>query len=287
MIDQTKLSKIFKQIQSYQNKYIYYKKSKDSLNMVKIMWEIGDFLFRNKISNPHSLGWEAERQKTFIKRPLIFRSYVIRRIWPNKEYLVKDLFGIKSVNSLIELFPFLDQNSKWNLPEHELKRLLNILNTKPTKIFNNELKFLKKTYIGIRNDRRKYLKDYITLKKRFYEFFNRINNIIKESSIENCLCFLEAIGRENIKNFGKLCLYVATQKEIDLKGLTNINSKDNSFNELYNLFLDSVKTKESINRIRRVIDPLDLIKITDICNAIQKENGIQSYRLREGIRINI
>ena len=123
------LSIIIREIQLIQNEYQRLKIEKDPLGMLCVMWDIGDYLIKQGVKNPHSLGWEIQKKKAYIKRPMIFRSVVIRRIWSSKEKLKKDLYGVRSLNSVIELFPFIDQNSKWKLPKEKLDHLFRMINT--------------------------------------------------------------------------------------------------------------------------------------------------------------
>ena len=139
---------LIRSIQFLQNKYMSYKKEKNSLGMLLTMWDIGDYLKRNGITRPHSLGWKIEKEKAYISRPMIFRSFVVRRIWTSKDDMKNQLYNVKSVNSVIELFPFLDQNNKWKLPKEKLVYLLDTLNNKSSNEFNKILYFGLLLYIA-------------------------------------------------------------------------------------------------------------------------------------------
>jgi len=281
------LADIIKEIQFMQNEYVRYKKLKNPLGMLTVMWEIGDYLHRIGIKNPHSLGWEIQRQGAYIKRPMVFRSHVLRRIWNSKEKMQKDLYDIKSVNSVIELFPFLDQNNKWKLPKNQLDELLYILNTKSTKQFNAALCKIKSQFIGIKTDRERHLSELDEFKKLFYEFFNDMKSLIENSSIEKCKHYKEKIGKENLKNIGTICLYLGTERPFNIKDFKINASKDEKFKKFSNEMMQVCINKDRQKRVKRVIKTLDLVAITDFCNSILSDEGVKSYRKRANVDLSI
>ena len=88
-----------------------------------VMWEIGDFLLKSGITQPHSVGWAIQNEtKGLIKRPTIFRSYKVRQIWPNKVELENNLKDLKSSSYFIEILPLIDphQAVRGKLSEEQL-----------------------------------------------------------------------------------------------------------------------------------------------------------------------
>lgn len=277
------ISEIIKKIQRMQNEYQKYKKIGDSLGMLCIMWEIGDYLRKIGVKNPHSLGWKIQAERAYIKRPMIFRSYKIRSVWKSKEQLKKDSYGVKSVNSVVEMFPFLDQNDKWKLPKEEFDKLMKILNTRSSREFNRILLQVKSKYIGVKYDKDRHLSELKKLKKDFYSFYKNFKNLLGRGSVTNCKNFRDSIGKDNLKNFGTLCLYLGTEKDFDVKVFEFKKSRNEDFNKLFEEMIEKCKSQEKRKRIRRVIQAIDLVNMTDFCNSILSESSIIGYRSRKNL----
>jgi len=276
---------LIRSIQFLQNKYMSYKKEKNSLGMLLTMWDIGDYLKRNGITRPHSLGWKIEKEKAYISRPMIFRSFVVRRIWTSKDDMKNQLYNVKSVNSVIELFPFLDQNNKWKLPKEKLVYLLDTLNNKSSNEFNKILLMIKSDYIGIKTNRKVHQPEIMALKNKFFELYNLIKNKLEKSSIKECLNFVDIIGQENLKNLAKICLNLSIKREFNLDNFKK--TKENIFDDLIEELIKICKIKQRKNIIKNVIKPSDLGRMVDFCNSILDEDSILGYRARSNIKISI
>ena len=281
------LSKLISDIQSLQNKYMIYKKEKNPLSMLLTMWDIGDLIREKGVIKHHSLGWGIEKEKAYVSRPMVFRSFVIRRIWKSKDDMKKQLYNIKSINSVIELFPFLDQNNKWKLPKDKLDYLLNVLNNKSAKEFNNILLKIKSEYIGIKTNRKIHLPEILPLKNKFFNFYNLIKNKLENSSIKECLDFSNIISKDNLKKVAKICLNLSIERDFDLNNFYFKKTKNNIFNDFIEELIKICKNKQRKKIIKNVIKPSDLGKMVDFCNSILDEDSILVYRARLNIKISI
>ncbi len=163
---------------------------------LSLMWEIGAALQRyiefNKVS-PHTLfreiygkseGTNNVKQRSYIAREFLGRSYRVKRIFATKEEINRQLPGLSASNHFREAMPFFD-NPKYVLPENEKQELLQVMNgTLPNKEKERYIQRLQSKRIGIKNPRTQQLDRLDENKLVFVKFYNEIFKGLKRGDFE-------------------------------------------------------------------------------------------------------
>jgi hypothetical protein len=273
-ITEKQLREIISEISQYTNEY---RLKKDPLNRLVSMWEIGDVLLKNKQIKPHQIGWKIqELTNGIIKRPLVFRSYKIRTIWPDKTQLIKECTGIKAISNVIEMLPFLDPEKEENIPpDKELSILKNNMVNMDAITFNSYLKDYKQQHkdMGVGGTN---IRDEIIKSKKFNNFIRSFQKIEKQlneqikSTPKQRMKFREKISEEALLFLSKTSQSIASGNHEKIK---YIKTDDTDFNRVYNMFCEATNLKrdEERARIRRVIPIEHIIDIGIIAYAISSE----------------
>lgn len=275
--------KIIQNLQELKNEYKLCLFNRNPLCGINKMWEIGDLLLNQGITNPHSVGWEIQNKKVYLTRAFIFRCFVIRRCWSTVIKLNADLYNIKSVNSVIEFIPLIDQNDKWKVPQSEISNLFSLLNTKSANIFNKELIRVKQKYIGIDNNRNKYLTDYAPLKSKINAYLKTLIELSNSKEL-----FLERgkfIGINKIKLMSDLLVALALGKDIDPKIIELQDNDDFSliFNELLEIKNNKIKSK----RLLRIINPNEFIDYANLFLAMTSQEQYDKFLFNRRFKLNL
>lgn len=256
---------IISKLQTFKNAYLGFKKTKDTVGMLTTLWDLGNYLRAIQVDKPHSFGWEIQRRGVFVKRPFLFRSYVIRRIWDSKKKMLAQVGGTSSVNDVFELFPFLDQK-KWGVSASELDSLLNKLNSGNSELFRKALKDVKARYISISYDRKKHLVELDDFRSSFNKFLGLFSS---ETAFRDAL--LEDLGPDGVTELKNALLQIAKKEKPELRVLRGKPVKDPTARQFIDQVILVSGSKERVIRIPKVLDPTKLINLVELLVTSQKK----------------
>ena len=270
---------------------VYRNTNQAPINRVLALWDLGDVLLKHKVDKPHSYGWKIQDQTIgVIKRMTIARAYRIRQIWPERDYVKKTFGGIKGTSIFIESLPILDSNGQMykSLSKKAVDELIKNMNILSSTHFKKYIKNFKAKYgqgrIGEKNDRERYLKDYVNIQNCFLNFYKQLQKLILENKFDDIDELKNQIPLEERKAFSSFCLALTSRKNIIFYKPFPISSKIKMF-EFQNMFIFFKELLEDSNdikraRFRRVIPPELLVEMSDMLNSIVSEEKIKSYQKR-------
>ena len=135
------------------------KKNLIGAEVMEIMWDVGEILFKHNITNIHPIAWKIYGREKGLRRSYITRDFLsycfrIRKFFESKSSIRKVFPTLQRYSLFREAFPLLE-NPKYELNEKEKKDLIALLNSN---LHFSEIKKrvvrTKKTKIQIFNDRR-------------------------------------------------------------------------------------------------------------------------------------
>ncbi len=277
---------------------VYRNTSQAPINRVLALWDLGDVLLKHKVDKPHSYGWKIQNQTIgVIKRMTIARAYRIRQIWPERDYIKKTFGGIKGTSIFIESLPILDSNGRMykSLSKKAIDELIKNMNILSSTHFKKYIKNFKAKYgqgrIGEKNDRERYLKDYINIQNCFLNFYKQLQKLILKNKFEDIDELKKQIPLEARKAFSNFCLALTSKKNIIFYKHFSIISKTKifEFQNMFNFFKELLEDSNDIRRarLRRVILPELLVEMSDMLNSIISKEKIKSYqkRTRQALKI--
>jgi len=269
-----------------------YRDTKESpINKILALWDLGNILFEHKVDKPHSYGWKIQDQTIgVIKRMTIARAYRIRRIWLERDYIKRTFGGIKGTSILIESLPILDMNGQMykSLSKKAIDELIKNMNILSSTHFKKYIKNFKAKYgqgrIGEKNDRERYLKDYVTIQNCFLNFYKQLQKLILENKFDAIDKLKTKILLEERKAFSSFCLALTSKKNIIFYKSFSNNSKTKifDFQNMFNFFKELLEDSNDIRRarLRRAIPPEMLVEMSDMLNSIVSEEKVKSYQKR-------
>lgn len=267
--------------------YNTYKQNKNTIkgnDALKIMWDIGNHL-KNYIDNnnvaPHNLyrqiygkseGKKDVEQKSYITREFQSRCFRIRNIFANKEEIDKKLPTLFSFTIFREAMPFFD-NPIYLLNHLEFEELLILLNSKykVSKIISCLDKW-KKSKNNISNSRTQKLKELITEKGIFIDFYNLIYRALNLQKYSECI---QVIGINDVKYLNILSKNVSSLSQegvlkYEMKLFkTNIEITDNFISILSNLLADDDEKQR--RRFRRLVSPERIFTLSEMIFSLTSE----------------
>lgn len=294
------INKIIQKIAPYSNKY----NSKDSSTLDKLiaMWEIGDILFSLNDAKPHSLGWDIqEKTGGIIKRPLIFRSYKIRKIWVNKKDLISECKTIKNLSNITEMFPLIDPDQKTdreNIPESIVKDLRKKMVLMEPKEFQSSLKKIKVKYkderMGQENDRQRNEPEMYPQAFIFNNISKLFISLIDENKKEEREKIRKMISLPELVIFSKICDRLAFQddnvKDVDVINCEMSKSSNENFKSFFDFSIQNLLNNKQKRKIfYRVVNnkPYSITEISDIASSLVDEDAVKRYHSRKKLEIRL
>lgn len=260
----------------------------DALEIMREIWLILDnFIDKTKVA-PHNLyrqiygKWEWTsniEQKSYITREFLWRCYRINKIFPKKEDIRKQLPNLASFTAFREAMPFFD-NPKYKLSWEDMQKLLSLLNSSaPKSKIINAVRALQKKYIWIKNPRTQRLNELDKLKQSFVDIYKHLKTLLEwdyyniEEELKNNWLTKDDIKKisANINaltddSFRMDLIY--TNESISEPWLSLINGINEIAEE---------KTVQKRRRIRKIIDPIILVRIADMVIALSSEEYFRNY----------
>lgn len=294
------INKIIQKIAPYSNKY----NSKDSSTLDKLsaMWEIGEILFSLNDAKPHSLGWDIqEKTGGIIKRPLIFRSYKIRKIWENKKDLISECKTIKNLSNITEMFPLIDPDQKTdreNLPESIVKDLRKKMVLMEPKEFQSLLKKIKVKYkderMGQENDRQRNEPEMYPQAFIFNNISKLFISLIDENKKEEREKLRKMIPLPELVIFSKICDRLASHddnvKDFDVINYELSKSSNENFKSFFDFSIQNLLSNKQKRKIfYRVVNnkPYSITEISDIASSLVDEDAVKRYHSRKKLEIRL
>jgi len=270
---------------------VYRNTNQAPISRVLALWDLGDILLKHKVDKPHSYGWKIQDQTIgVIKRMTIARAYRIRQIWQERAYIKKTFGGIKGTSIFIESLPVLDSKGQMykSLSKKAVDELIKNMNILSSTHFKKYIKNFKTKYgkgrIGEKNNRERYLKDYVNIQNYFLTFYKQLQKLILESKFDGIDELKNKILLEERKAFANFCLALTSKKNIIFYKSFSSSSKTEmiDFQNIFNFFKELLEDSNDIRRarLRRVIAPENLIEMSDMINSIVSEEKVKSYQKR-------
>ena len=264
-----------------------------------VMWEIGDFLLKSGITQPHSVGWAIQNEtKGLIKRPTIFRSYKVRQIWPNKVELENNLKDLKSSSYFIEILPLIDphQAVRGKLSEEQLADIYRHACEDSSSQFSKYLLEMKKKFsykrLGKALPKDRHLGHFKEVLGAFKLFQKNLWSLMQENDVAKRQTFKNEIPQEELLAFSNMCISLTTKDNYKMykrKGPNMSSGQDEVFKRLYGdfyLLLDKKDDKERA-RLRRLISGEALAQMSDMITSIQTEEGVSDFKARQKLSIGL
>jgi len=293
MSNSNKINTIIKEITPHYNKNIGNKSNLSGAQSLKIMWDIGEIL-KIQIDKlnipPHNLyrqiyGKSESNnnilQKSYITREFQGRCFRIRKIFPLKKDIDKQLPKLKSFTCFREAMPFFD-NDKYKFEGIQKELLLKLLNSniKSSSIIS-DIKKLQKNYIGINNTRKQRLDELNVEKEKFIFIYNEVYRILTNFEYET---FKENLNVSNdlIINFSQLTSALVSEEIVtpDLIKSENLPEPFKSLNAILNKLFTKEKMTER-SRFRRLIPPERISKLSDMIYALTEKKLFVHYNKRQ------
>lgn len=263
-------------------------KGTDALEIVWEIWEIlAEYLKNNKVA-PHNLYrqiyWKWEwttniKQNSYITREFLWRSFRIYKIFPNKKEIRKELPTLASFTVFREAMPFFD-NPKCKLAWKEKEELLKLLNCSMPK--NKLIEIIRKKlkeYLWKYNSRTQKLWEMESLKKNFVDVYKYVKDLLNENYwiIEKKL-EESKLSKDNIK---KISSNINALTDDSFK-MNKIDYDENLKEPRLSLVKDlneiaNEKTVVKRRRIRKIIDPIVLVHISDMILALSSEEYYKNH----------
>lgn len=293
------VNKIIQKIAPYSNEY----NSKESSTLDKLisMWEIGDVLFSLNSAKPHSIGWEIqEKTGGIIKRPLIFRSYKIRKIWDTKKDLIFECQDIKNLSNITEMFPLIDPDQKSEregIPESVVKDLRKKMILMETKEFQSLLKKIKANYkderMGQENDRRKNEPEIYPQALNFNSISKLFISLMDENKEEERKKLRKMIPLSELVVFSKMCNLLASPdsnvKKVDIINNQISKSSNEDFKSFFDFsiqnLLSNEKKRNTFKRVAKNKIPYSIPEISDIASSLVDEDAVKRFHIRKKLEI--
>lgn len=292
------INKIIQKIAPYSNKYN--SKESSTLDKLSAMWEIGDILFSIDDVKPHSLGWDIqEKTGGIIKRPLIFRSYKIRRIWETKKDLILECKTIKNLSNITEMFPLIDPDQKSereSIPESVIIDLRKKMVLMEIKEFQNLLKKIKANYkderMGQENDRQRNEPEMYPQALIFNNISKLFTSLIDDNKKEEREKIRNMIPSSELMIFSKLCNILASPDDsvIDIDIIKEPSKSSNKdFKSFFDFSIQNLlSNKQKRKRFKKVAKnkiPYLFPEISDIASSLIDEDTVRRYHERKKLEI--
>lgn len=294
-------NKLIQKIAPYSNKY----NSKESSTLDKLiaMWDIGNILVSANENKPHSLGWEIqEKTGGIIKRPLVFRSYKVRKIWESKKKLISECRETKNLSNITEMLPLIDSDQKSdrkNIPESVINDLREKMVVMESKEFQSLLKKIKTKYkderMGQENDRSRNDPEMYPQAFHFNTISKLFTSLIDENKKDGREKLRSAIPSSELEIFSKICNLIASSED-NSKNVSIVNKESSkSINEDFKSFFDFsiqnlINNKQKRNLFRKVAKykiPFSIPEISDIAASLVDEDAIKKYHSRKKLEIKL
>jgi len=287
MLSKEKINNITRKIGLLNNKYrIGIRTGLKGTEILKVMWDVGDILFQENVTQIHTVAWEIYGKtpgdrKSYITRDFLSYCFRIRRFFKNKSDIDGQFPNLKKYSVFREALPFLD-NDKYRLSENEKDKLLGIMNSNlPHNRIKKYITDLKKNKISIRNPRTQRLHELESQKIIFMKIYEKIKDLLDNKNEVEIKKMFGSLSIDTIRKIVKLLLYLAHEgfKKPELIETIKVNEKLQEF--LIEMFKISNSNLRTRNRFRRLVNPTMIIKMSEFFSCIKsKEDFDEIYSIK-------
>lgn len=281
---------LIREITPSYNSYQAGRKSLTPVELVALMWDIGEalekYLSEHKTA-PHALyreiygkseGTKNVKQRSYITREFLGRSYRVKHIFSSKDDLRSQLHGLTATNHFREAMPFFD-NPKYALGQIEKQALLNVINGS---LSNREKEdYVQKVQaekIGLKNPRTQQLDRLNSDKLTFASFYNDIFHAFKLADYENAK---KTIARPDV-DFVKILSLNSGAISADGLMMTPFDIPPNQDRRwidyaavVQRLVLE--KSPKERRRFRRLIPPEKMIRLSEMLDALTSKDKYDRF----------
>ncbi len=278
------LDSLIDKIAPLNNKYrIKIKNQKNGVEILEIMWDVGNILKIEKIGKIHSVAWQIYGKSAGIKKSNITRDFIsycfrIRNYFKKRDDIKKNFFNLKKYSLFREAFPLLE-NPKYKLLGKDLEKLKLLLNsTESISRIKGKIVFLKKNRIGISNPRTQRINEFKTEALLFVTLYKNLKMEIVDEDIITLENIRKIFDQSNAKLLAKLLLSL-TQEGLKLpKYDIRLNESSDWYELLLILGKFTKKSVEDRNRLRRLIPPKYMSRLAEMISAIYNQNELKMLR---------
>lgn len=275
--------------------YNTYQKGQGTLSpteLVLYMWDIGSDIEKHiklhKIA-PHTLyreiygkseGIKNVKQRSYISREFLGRSYRIKQIFSSKEEIKKQIPNLVALSHFREAMPFFD-NPKYKLGAKEKDQLLSVINgslsNKKKEAYIKDLQLKK---IGIKNPRTQQLDRLDEDKAIFVKFYNNVFQAFKLSDYDKAKQELEFPSSEFLvilsRNCGAMSADGLMVEKFELP--MRLNSQWVDFSTVVQKLIADDNPKER-RRFRRLIPPERMIILSEMLYALTSADKYTNFKI--------
>lgn len=282
-------------IQAITPRYNAYQKGQGILSpteLLLLMWDVGATLEKyvelHKIP-PHALyrqiygkseGPKNIKQRSYIAREFLGRSYRVKRIFATKADIKKQLPKLTAVNHFREAMPFFD-NPKYILDAKDKQELLRVINgSLSNKEKEQYIQKLQSKRIGIKNPRTQQLAKLDEDKFVFVKFYNDVFNALKLGSYDKSKKALSIPSQKFVAvlslNCGAISADGLMMEKFELPKVLKPRWK--SFAVVVQKLIASENPKER-RRFRRLIPPERMVRLSEMLYALTSAEKYKSFKL--------
>jgi hypothetical protein len=274
----------------------YRDSAQSTTHKLEALWEIGDYLVRTGVKNPHSLGWAIQRETHgLIKRPTIFRSHKYRQIWPTRTEFLATFASLRSLSNLKELLPLLDpeQTVRTRLSPSEVSELCQRACLDKPVTFQRYIAGWKRRFRGERLgqplDKEKHLQELTHIVSHFDCLHSSLQSALSAGRSERDDVRRRTPAAERLA-FANMCISLTTKSNHRLykrAGPASSSSADADFRTLYEFFRKVLDQRGDTMRarIRRLIHPEAFAMLSDMVSSLSTEEAVDDYRARKRLTI--
>lgn len=275
--------------------YNAYQKGQRTLTpteLVILMWDIGAAIEKHVAEHkipPHALyrqvygkseGAENIKQRSYIAREFLGRSYRVKRMFKTKSEIKKQLLKLSAINHFREAMPFFD-NPKYILgakEKHDLLRVINSLQSNKEK--ENYIQKLQAKKIGIKNPRIQNLSRLDEDKLVFVKLYNDVFNALKLANYEKAKKSLFLPSPKFLAVLSLNCGAISADGLMmeKFEPPKDLNAKWKAFAGVIEKLIKDENPKER-RRFRRLIPPERMIRLSEMLYALTSPEKYKSFKI--------
>lgn len=282
-------------IQAITPTYNAYQKGVGTLlptELLLLMWDVGSAIEKHvELYHvpPHALyrqiygkseGAKNIKQRSYIAREFLSRSYRVKRMFKVKAEIKKQFPKLTAINHFREAMPFFD-NPKYVLGAKEKQELLRVMNGPlSNKEKENYIQKLQSKKIGIKNPRTQQLNKLDEDKLVFVKFYNDVFSALKLGSYDKAKKVLSLPAPKFIAVLSLNCGAISADglmvekfeppKDLDIRW--------KSFATVIQKLITNENPIER-RRFRRLIPPERMIRLSEMLYALTAAEKYKSFKI--------
>ena len=211
---------------------------------------------------------------------------------------MRDVGHIPQISRLTELFPLIDpaQDVRGRLSGELLVEIYRHARGDSNFNFKSYILKLKKQYasgkLGKSLDRSKHLGELKEVVATFEALRSRLLQLLADGPLHHREAFRKATEEEELKTFANMCISLTTKDNYRLykrSGPRVSSSRDEIFRSLYDYYRKLLDRESDVERarLRRLISAEAFAQMSDAISSARSEEGVQDYRERQKMSIEL